>query len=604
MTWPTCLLGVLMSFSAMYLKPELFSFIFMVLMTGLWFYTKSMEDKTKAIPFYYLFPLIMLIWVNTHGVFVFGCCFLLMAGTGEGINFISKNSQALPSNVFGHFFASLILSAGTIFVTPYGWRYPLHLASGLLFSDYESRRVVDAYLSIFSPRMPSFGLSHYFFGALIILAILLVVTIRKKKIDWAIILSNLLFGYLYTVSVRSTYYWTPLVGFTVLYLINKLNLESQPANGTWKTGVNIILTVCSVFYAGYAMYTFAFTPKFGRWCGLGIGYNNPVAASRFIAKYLPNYHIGNDYISGAYLLWTLGPTKKVFIDPRQFPFREWQQEYIDFIDGHGIEEGFKRFKAPVWCLNLRHKKVITWLNNSEKWRPVFYDASAAVFVEDQILLPPDAPWVAKNISGIRNLDQALNTVWFAVSIRDWESAKAIVETLDIPFRTQGHKTTIKGLAAYVKGMKAFSEGNHDDAVTHLTQAQRHEIKSGIKALNRSRNILGARAWDAGRDQEAYDHIMAAFRLNSEDPHTLFNAGVLAWYRGKMAVMNKKTPQKHTIFPNRLKTSYQRDARVRLTRFLSSYGKFLPPQIVADAKAILADTYSRRPYLIRPNNTIQ
>ena len=82
LTWLICLLGVLMSQNAAYIKPEIFSYVFMTLSVLVWLRIKSEGEKARRTC--YLFPVLMLLWVNSHGGFIFGAVFLFVMGLGEG----------------------------------------------------------------------------------------------------------------------------------------------------------------------------------------------------------------------------------------------------------------------------------------------------------------------------------------------------------------------------------------------------------------------------------------------------------------------------------------------------------------------------------------
>ena len=113
LTWLICLLGVLMSQNAAYIKPEIFSYVYMTLTVLTWLRIKSEGEKARRTC--YLFPVLMLLWVNSHGGFIFGAVFLLIMGLGEGLNVLLSPEEALPPSVRRHFLFSLFLSGLTPF---------------------------------------------------------------------------------------------------------------------------------------------------------------------------------------------------------------------------------------------------------------------------------------------------------------------------------------------------------------------------------------------------------------------------------------------------------------------------------------------------------
>jgi len=116
MTWLIGLLGVLMSESAAYIKPEIFSYVLMTLTVFLWGYIKS--GGTGAWRACYLFPVLMVLWVNSHGGFVFGAAFLAVMGLGEALNLLFSPKEGIPSGMRRHFFFALFLSGLAVLATP------------------------------------------------------------------------------------------------------------------------------------------------------------------------------------------------------------------------------------------------------------------------------------------------------------------------------------------------------------------------------------------------------------------------------------------------------------------------------------------------------
>jgi hypothetical protein len=112
------------------LRPQLFGAIFLV--STLILLEKFHEGRERAL---WLLPLIFLLWVNTHGSFVFG--FLVL-----GVTWLSGQVQFSAGGIFSQrwtqrqsvqLLLSILLSALMLPITPYGTRaaaYPLAMAFG------------------------------------------------------------------------------------------------------------------------------------------------------------------------------------------------------------------------------------------------------------------------------------------------------------------------------------------------------------------------------------------------------------------------------------------------------------------------------------------
>ena len=64
------LVGITIQYG-MYIKPEIFSLVFFSIIVFLYFYSKTQHKSL-----FFIYPLIFLIWVNTHGGFIFGLIFI------------------------------------------------------------------------------------------------------------------------------------------------------------------------------------------------------------------------------------------------------------------------------------------------------------------------------------------------------------------------------------------------------------------------------------------------------------------------------------------------------------------------------------------------
>ena len=128
--WLIALTAILMSYTAAFLKPEIISFVLMTLTVWCWFHLRANGEKGWG--WSYLFPIIMLVWVNSHGGFVFGAAFLVLAASGEVLNTWFSHGNKLPPVCRRHLARALFLTAVTPFLTPYGASYPAQLFFELL----------------------------------------------------------------------------------------------------------------------------------------------------------------------------------------------------------------------------------------------------------------------------------------------------------------------------------------------------------------------------------------------------------------------------------------------------------------------------------------
>lgn len=594
-TWFICLLGVLMSYSGMFIKPEIFSYILMTIVVGIWSYLRIHHSAEKHIWMVYSFPVIMLIWVNTHGMFIAGAFFLFFIGIGEGINQIFSLKTRLSRRFSIHFGISLVLSAITLCVNPYGWKYPAYLVNRNLTRDGFDQVINTAYGPIFGGAGHFFHYPDYLFCMLFFLVPLFVLYTRRKGLDFNLLLPNLFFCFVYAQALRMTYFWVPVACFSGLYLLagtDNLFADKKNIQKKWLAGLGILLTAGSLFLGGRALMDAKVQPVKDRWLGFGISYQNPVEEAEFINTYISETRIGNDYNNGGYLLWKLWPGKKIFIDPRQFPFRSWIKEYYNAMSepGYNREQFLKKHPAKVWCLGYTSRQMIRYMLNSPEWRPVFYGPSSIVFVDQSVHISKTAPQFSNQLFHPKNIRKARYWLHFAVAIGDWETAYKIADKILIKFPYKQYEDITKGAIPFVRGTQLFHAGSYKESAANLQLALDHKYTTSSSALNMAYTYLSIDAWKQNSISKSYDYVNAAVRTRIENPFTLFNAGIINWYYETR--IKSRTSERFQFEPD-----WQR----YLNRFLALYGNEVPDQAVELATQVLKGKYQkqRRPPLLMP-----
>lgn len=526
LTWLLCLLAVVMSYTTAFEKPENFSFVFMTLLAWNWWHIRS--NGEEAWRSCYLFPLIMLVWVNSHGGFIFGAVFLALIAVGELLNTWLCPQNTLAPAVRKHLTIALLLAAITPFLTPYGYHYPLHLFRDLLPSqeniNYNSK--IAAY---YSPFAFSDSYNFALCADLAVLILLLLYLRNLKKAEWSSLLANLVFAFLYTRFFRTTFYWVPILLFSGIHL-----LASTPmASSHWKHArlyyrfLPALLTATGFLVAGDTIYKSLSVPEKHLWVGFGISDGNPVAETQYIKKYFPDARIGNTYDQGAYLLWELWPENKVFMDARHFPYRAWSDEFFDFSRGNNVQEMTNKYHCDLWCIGLTNNRLWSQLLATGEWRLAFYGRNAAVLLHRDIPLPSKTPMASPDIMEMKNLGTAMDCLYFACSVKDWDTAEALFKVMQQRFTFKPQAAPMESSKNYYKGTRAYYNGNYQDAAHHLAQLQ---IPSDVSRfiLVSCYHFLTEKAWQQKNDTLALAYAREAWDLAPENPDSLYNLGVIIW----------------------------------------------------------------------------
>jgi hypothetical protein len=572
--WLVILVSVLMSYTAAFVKPEVLSFAFMTLIVWNWYHIRSGgEDSWK---YCYSFPVIMVVWVNCHGAFVFGVIFLLLIAFGELLNTWFSQGEMLTQTCRKHLFFSLLLSAITPFINPYGYNYVVQLFFDVLptASNNAYNNKIAAYLTTFDYQTPFQNFGLYADLAILLLLFQYYKNFHLKKIEWSSLLTNFVFAVLYTKYFRTTFYFAPVFCFSTLYLYSNTLGQQIQSKLNLNRVKNYSISILMVILSGFAIYNAYKTPEMYQWMGFGISETNPVEEAEFIKKYFPNAKIGNTYDQGAYLLWTLWPDNKVFFDSRHFPFKSWSDElFNDFQKGKNLKKFLNKYPCDLWLVSLRLSVPLSLLEQSPNWKRVFYGKNSMVFVRKNIPIPPNMPHVSSAISSLNSKLNAYVVFSVACNIKDWETADKLLGTMADKFSS---KEMVEWGTKFKNGIKAYFDGDFKKTISLLSSLRESPIKTNA-VLAISHQFLAVEAWKNKKLEMAMQHIRASWNLLPGNIYSAYNAGIIERYRDESENQNKnqnlKKPWYHYLkyFLDRVKDKKQFGKQREIAKYLTNGG---------------------------------
>ncbi|MEZ5291353.1 MAG: hypothetical protein R2745_09740 [Vicinamibacterales bacterium] len=521
-------LALLMSTGAVFIKPQLGSFALMTAVVLLCAWIQRQGGTAGR--WVFAIPVLMVVWVNTHGGFVVGLLYLFAFAAGEQLNAWLAPSQALSPTVRRGLFLAVALSVAALFLTPYWARYPLQFFSVELPAI--DLKAVRDYDSIFAATQRPLHFVEYGAAALLLLAAAWTPRLTRAEVDWRLVVTNVVFGGLYAYYVRLTFFWAPVLFVTVVTLLADRRGWLWPATTARARALGVATLAGTVALSAFAIRSQAATPVVGSWMGFGNGYWNPEEEADYLAEHFPVERLGNDYNSGGYLMWRLGPRSKVFMDARYFPYRSWFQEYLTLESGAGIESVLKKYPTDVWCVSLHLPRAVAWFRGSPDWTPAFYGASAAVFVRRGTALPGGRLQSGERLGDIRNLYQAIVVLAYAFDVRDLEGAERVVRGMEARFAGPMERPIVAGARTALDGLAAHGRGDHGTAVRLLSQIADAYKGAPAAALAESAIAESARLWQAGDDGAALQMAMAATRAAPQAPVALYNAGAIGWWTSR------------------------------------------------------------------------
>lgn len=595
LTWFAIQLSILISLGAAYSKPEIFTYVLFSL--TVWNYYHIRLFKEKSVINCYLFPLIILIWINSHGGIIFGIVFLVLVAIGEILNWVFK-FNALPKRLRLHLFSSLILSAVALFCNPYGYHYLWELIAGVIPSQ-ENLAYINtnsAFLNPFESTAANGHLAEY--ANLIFLTLIIAIACTKKKrLDFSLLLTNIVFAFLYTKYLRTTFYWAPVFCFSCLFLL------SEPKKcfnrKAFLYTVASVVTVCSLFLTSRTLFEAKCKPAYRTWLGYGVSEFHPVDATQYIAMNYSEYKIANTFNQGAYLLWHLRPKEGVLLDSRAFPFRgQVLTELLQAENGINTGKIVSKYPADLWCINIENQRMTQWFHSSPEWNLAFYGINSAVFVRKNLSHTPEIE-VSENILKFKSLNSGLYIISFALTINDWQTVNGVIKALEDRFSCPDARILASNASSMIKGVQAYTSGNYGLSTRILQNITPDSPINGAPLLAYSLLHVADTAWKQNDIDAAWRLAYRAWQVHPENPYTVFNAGIIAWYATEI-----ETPS-----PNQggelAYTEESAAARKKWKKFLETFVRNqqeLPPSLkehIIVANKILQNQYDTKPLLVIP-----
>jgi len=353
--------------------------IFSLLLTLIWYYLLD-QYQYRHRNYLYLFPLIMLLWVNLHGGYLAGFVLIGIYLFGNGVKYIT--AQDAEKDIYKKKARFLgLITVACLFVSlinPYTYQillFPFKLVSNKFIMDH-----VGEFMSPnFHEMMP--------FKYLLLLMIT-TFAISRIKTNWIELLLVLMFLNMSLYSVR----YIPLFSIIVApILLKQIGPLLEKSNGKLmrffkKRAKNISEIDASA--RGYLWPVFSVVLVTVLAAGNVIGYKfdaktKPVAAVEF----LKNEHIkGNMFDNdefGDYIIYATWPEYMVFVDGRSDMYGvDIMKEYLKVVTiKPGWDEVLKKYNI-TWIIYNANSALSLFLMERDDWELIYADKVANIFVKD------------------------------------------------------------------------------------------------------------------------------------------------------------------------------------------------------------------------------
>jgi len=372
-------------------RPHVFSWLFTVIWLEL--LDSAAEPNSEHRRVYFL-PLLMLLWVNVHGGFVFGFALLAVYILAAGIEYFSSPEQR--ERIRGwlkRLGVVSLLSVLASFVNPYGYKLHLHIY------HYLSDKFLMNQVSEF--RSPDFhGAAQQCFAVLLLVTITPVASAGRRQPP-ARLLVILLAAYSGLYASRNLPVSAILLTLTVAPMLSN-TVAKAVGNDKVAPRLRAALSRLQNFDArmakleldlqGHAWLIIAFVV--GVWACMNDG---RVGSARLLNAYFDDKRFPVEATEviirddnrepifcpdqwGGYLIYTLYPRTKVLVDDRHDLYGD--QFFKDYLKIVYVQEDWSKIldeRHVKWILVQKDSSLGTMLKQTAGWRLIHADDTAVLF---------------------------------------------------------------------------------------------------------------------------------------------------------------------------------------------------------------------------------
>jgi hypothetical protein len=355
-------------------RPHMFTFFFVVLWTYWLEHFYRGESKN-----FWRFPLLMLVWVNTHGAFIAG---FVVWGTYMA-DWIWEFLHGRGSKAMGKQLLMMgLLSFAVTFINPAGI-YLWGTSVGYVGNSFMTSHTIE-YLS---PDFHERDMWPFMF--MVAFALFALMQERKLQVREALLLAGWTIMSLYSVRNMPLFavITAPIYGSLIQPWAEKIVNWLKPSDGP-RESENVlrgyVWIVASILFFGFVL-----------WRGIPIdqkGTGNiflpdkmPVQAVDWLQKNPQDGKVFNQFIWGGYILYRMWPTETVFIDGQtDFYGEALMREYFDVINVSADWENILDKYDVSWLLIPRDETLARYLYSvdDDSWNVIYQDDTSVIFRRD------------------------------------------------------------------------------------------------------------------------------------------------------------------------------------------------------------------------------
>ncbi len=363
------------------IRPQIFSFLFFAL-----FYWILSSDKPVSVRRTCWLPVLMMAWVNMHGAFMLGLGLIAIFLAVEVVHFRVKSvaGEKADRAMVVQLGVAFMLSLAATLANPEG--YGVYRYIGTVVNDPSSRLFVSEWQP---PNILELsGILLYFVPFFLTSTALILSEKRPRLIDWVLFTTFAVFG----ITAMRNCAWFQLIAAPILArYLSSVPWEQLTRlwrrdffRKSWLTHApdSAKLRRINLAVAGLLVVLVVIRSPWWRSHRLGeslLEAGTPVAAVEFIAREGLVGNIFHPQIYGDYVLWKLGPDRKVFFDGRVHLYgEEFVRNYLRIQQDSAWEELLKPYKIGFLLLDKKDGQdelnLLNRARRSANWRVIYEDA--------------------------------------------------------------------------------------------------------------------------------------------------------------------------------------------------------------------------------------
>jgi hypothetical protein len=332
-----------------------------------------------------IFPIGMIIWVNSHGSFIIGLVLIgiwIGAEIWEVISARYHNDEISLRKSFWAAWISLGMALVASLINPRGLGIISYVRT--LTGSQVVQNLVPEWAS------PSF---NDIYGTIFLISLMLsavVLAISPKRPYFFQIVTFLVFGILGLKTTRGVI-WFGLVMAPImadhLAALND-NFRAQESKSKVRAGSPVLnLTILIILIAAMLISLPWFKEElpFPRNKAGLISAETPLAATEYLLSEQVEGELFHDMGFGSYLIWAAHPDYRVFADPRieLYPRDLWW-DYVAIANAlPGWEDLLQKYEFNALMLNVVDQSaLVNALGGSSNWIKIYQDSVAAIYVKD------------------------------------------------------------------------------------------------------------------------------------------------------------------------------------------------------------------------------